>query len=95
MTDDELLARFAKNAPAFQAFLPELTAEERHSFCEIARLVHDEGLDWYFTDIKNEYFRFGRKNNGNDTAVRKGTLAACRVGHFAADNAKADLAYAA
>lgn len=74
MTDDELLARFAKNAPDFQAFLPELTAEERHSFCEIVRLVHIEGLDWYFTGKKNEYFRFGRKNNGNNTATHRGAL---------------------
>ena len=74
MTDDELLAHFASNAPDFQKILPDLTTEEKSSFCKIARIVHDAGLDWYFTDKTDEYFRFGRKNAYDKTAGRQKVL---------------------
>ncbi|ARW17004.1 AAA family ATPase [Komagataeibacter europaeus] len=74
MTDDELLAHFASNAPDFQKILPDLTTEEKSSFCKIARIVHDAGLDWYFTDKTDEYFRFGRKNAYDKMAGRQKVL---------------------
>lgn len=65
---------FIAGRPDFQETLSSLTAEERSSLCIIVRIVHDAGLDWYLTGTPGEYFRFGRKDIHDNTAITNGTI---------------------
>lgn len=72
MTDDEVLAHFTVGRPDFQTAASNLTAEEKSSLCAIARIVHDVGMDWYFTGTPGDYFRIGCKTVADYLAGRHG-----------------------
>lgn len=76
LSDEEILGHFKGSetfgGKAFEASLEKWTEEYRKTFCRLARVVHDAGLDWWF--INQSQVRFGRKNIGDSDAKAKVTL---------------------
>lgn len=74
MTDDELLMRFDRDE-RFRVARAAWSAEERRSFCAMARSAHRVGLDWYHTPTYP--VRVGQKFTGKSEA--SGTLASIHL----------------
>jgi 5-methylcytosine-specific restriction protein B len=72
--DEELLARFDGDS-RFREARKNWSDEQRTAFCNMARAVHDAGLDWYHTNIPQ--IRFGRRSPGEDKAL--GTLGSVQL----------------
>ncbi len=72
--DEELLARFDGDS-RFREARKNWSDEQRTAFCNMARAVHDAGLDWYHTNIPQ--IRFGRRSPGEDKAP--GTLGSVQL----------------
>ena len=68
MNDDELLKRFA--SAHFDAWQKSWSAAQRAAFCNMARVAHDAGLDWYHTNMARNPVRLGRKPDVNRRARR-------------------------
>ena len=67
LSDEDLLKHF-DGKPAFKTFRASWSAQDKATFCRLARAVHAAGLDWWHVDIGIEV-RFGRKSLGNERAV--------------------------
>lgn len=70
MTNEELLHLF-DSCEYFRTRRVKWSDEQREAFCNMARMMHDVGLDWYRTNIPQ--VRVGRKENG--AAQASATLA--------------------
>lgn len=66
--DDEEVLKHFDGKPAFRTFRASWSAQERATFCRLARAVHAAGLDWWHM-TKDVQVRFGRKQPGSERAV--------------------------
>ncbi|MBN8500437.1 MAG: AAA family ATPase, partial [Sphingomonadales bacterium] len=73
-SDEELLKRFDGDA-RFREARKNWSDEQRSAFCNMARAVHEVGLDWYHTNIPQ--IRFGRRSPGEEKAP--GTLGSVQL----------------
>lgn len=69
LTDDQILEKFCTN-PNFGAYFAQNWQAQRTLFCNLARTVHNAGLDWYFTQTNGFDLRFGRKHPQGGGATR-------------------------
>ncbi|AJG21157.1 McrB family protein [Cupriavidus basilensis] len=67
LSDEDLLKHF-DGKPAFKTFRASWTAQDKATFCRLARAVHAAGLDWWHMG-KGIQVRFGRKNPGSERAI--------------------------
>ena len=67
MNDKQILKCFEENvsvAASWKSWSPE----SKIDFCNLARIVHDAGFDWWQTGVDGEVARFGRKSLGKSRA---------------------------
>lgn len=67
LSDEDLLKHF-DGKPAFKTFRASWSAQDKATFCRLARAVHAAGLDWWHMG-KGIQVRLGRKNPGNERAI--------------------------
>ena len=67
LSDEDLLKHF-DGKPAFKTFRASWSAQDKATFCRLARAVHAAGLDWWHMG-KGIQVRFGRKNPGSERAI--------------------------
>lgn len=67
LSDEDLLKHF-DGKPAFKTFRASWSAQDKATFCKLARAVHAAGLDWWHMG-KGIQVRFGRKNPGSERAI--------------------------
>ena len=67
LSDEDLLKHF-DGKPAFKTFRASWSAQDKATFCKLARAVHAVGLDWWHMG-KGIQVRFGRKNPGSERAI--------------------------
>lgn len=67
LSDEDLLKHF-DGKPAFKTFRASWSAQDKTTFCRLARAVHAAGLDWWHMG-KGIQVRFGRKNPGSERAI--------------------------
>ncbi len=67
LSDEDLLKHF-DGKPAFKTFRASWSAQDKATFCRLARAIHAAGLDWWHMG-KGIQVRFGRKNPGNERAI--------------------------
>ncbi len=67
LSDEDLLKNF-DGKPAFKTYRASWVAQDKATFCRLARAVHAAGLDWWHVGIGVQV-RFGRKNPGTERAV--------------------------
>lgn len=67
LSDEDLLKHFDAK-PAFKSFRASWSAQDKATFCRLARAVHVAGLDWWHMG-KGIQVRFGRKNPGRERAI--------------------------
>lgn len=67
LSDEELLKHF-DGKPTFKTFRASWSAQDKATFCWLARAVHAAGLDWWHMG-KGIQVRFGRKNPGSERAI--------------------------
>ncbi len=67
LSDEDLLKHF-DGKPTFKTFRASWSAQDKATFCRLARAVHAAGLDWWHVG-KRTQVRFGRKNPGSERAV--------------------------
>lgn len=67
LSDEDLLKHF-DGKPAFKTFRASWSAQDKATFCRLARAVHAVGLDWWHMG-KGIQVRFGRKNPGSERAI--------------------------
>lgn len=72
--DEELLKRFDGDS-RFRETRKSWSDEQRSAFCNMARAIHEVGLDWYHTSIPQ--IRFGRRSPGEEKAP--GTLGSVQL----------------
>lgn len=72
--DEELLAHFDGD-PRFRDARENWSDEQQSAFCNMARAVHEVGLDWYHTNIPE--IRFGRRSPEDEKA--SGTLGSVQL----------------
>ena len=79
MTDEdkEILAKFSKVSGDFKNWIESHSEEYKKLFCELALAVHDQKMDWYFTQEGNNNYplRFGRKVPNSKRGKTSGQLA--------------------
>jgi len=66
LSDEEVLKHF-DGKPAFKDSRAFWSPQHKEAFCQLARVVHAAGLDWWHMGNKG-YVRFGRKNPGSGRA---------------------------
>lgn len=67
LSDEDLLKHF-DSKPAFKTFRASWSAQDKATFCRLARAVHVAGLDWWHLG-RGIQVRFGRKNPGSERAM--------------------------
>lgn len=67
LSDEDLLKHF-DGKPAFKTFRASWSAQDKATFCRLARAVHAAGLDWWHMG-KGIQVRFGHKNPGSERAI--------------------------
>lgn len=67
ISDEDLLKHF-DSKPAFKTFRASWSAQDKTTFCRLARAVHAAGLDWWHLN-NGIQVRFGRKNPGSERAI--------------------------
>lgn len=67
MNDKQILKSFEENASVAD-FLKSWTPESKIDFCNLARIVHAAGFDWWQTNVVGEVARFGRKHKNQKEA---------------------------
>lgn len=67
-TSDEDLLQHFDGKPAFKTFRASWSVQEKTTFCRLANVVHDAGLDWWHMGNGTEV-RFGRKHPDNVRAI--------------------------
>lgn len=67
LSDEDLLKHF-DGKPAFKISRASWTAQDKATFCRLARAVNAAGLDWWHVGNETQV-RFGRKNPGSERAV--------------------------
>lgn len=67
LSDEDLLKHF-DGKPTFKTFRASWSAQDKATFCRLARAVHAAGLDWWHMG-KGIQVRFGRKNPGSERAI--------------------------
>lgn len=79
MTDEdkEILAKFSKVSGDFKNWIESHSEEYKKLFCDLALAVHDQKMDWYFTQEGNNNYplRFGRKVPNSKRGKTSGQLA--------------------
>ena len=68
MNDKQIFNPFEGNAAVADSH-KSWASESIADFCNLARIVHDAGFDWWQTDVVGEIARFGRKHRDKDRAV--------------------------
>jgi hypothetical protein len=68
-SNDEILRHFDAVDPRFELARRNWPEETLDGFCDVARVVHAAGYDWWMIDKRSQYeCRFGRKKPGQKTA---------------------------
>ncbi|MEI6269083.1 MAG: AAA family ATPase [Methylococcaceae bacterium] len=79
MTDEnkEILAKFSKVSGDFKNWIESHSKEYKKLFCDLALAVHNQKMDWYFTQEGNNNYplRFGRKVPNSKRGKTSGQLA--------------------